>query len=74
MSFSYDCIVGHEIQVQAKQTNLAYHFGHAGRSVIHTEFIHHKIFADFSITYLTTTENSAVDIFNLDMHVISLGL
>jgi hypothetical protein len=66
--------MGHEIHVHPKQTILAYHFGHACGSVIHAEFIHNKIFADFSIVYLTRPENSAVDIFNLDMHVISLGL
>ena len=59
--------MGHEIHVHTKQTNLAYHFGHACRSVIHAEFFHHKIYADFSITYVTRPKSSAVDIFNLDM-------
>lgn len=72
--FFIDCIVGHEIHVHTKETNLAYHFGHACRSVIHAEFIHHKIFADFSTIYLTRPENTVVVIFNLDMHVISHGL
>jgi hypothetical protein len=74
MSLSDDCVVGYEIHTHTKQTNLAFLFGHACRSVIHAEFIHHKIFAEFSIIFLMRPESSAVDIFNFDMHVISLGL
>jgi hypothetical protein len=73
MSFLYDCIVWHETKVHTKHINVAYHFGHACRRIIHAEIIHKNICRLFN-NLSNDTINSAVEILNLCMHVICLGL